>query len=252
MLEDLIKNYIRGDREITFILGELILPRYIVLQKSGRQVVVDLEIKREKALINLDSDISKKFREDLEERHPGKYLREVPVPIEDKKLWNYLCKLYNVEEEKLETGYFLLDYLFLRPGLVVEIDGSLYHTTPNYDKARDSYILLKLGWRTKRLVDYSGEEDYKKFEEEYKNYPPKKIGSTFLFQDTALEYFTKKYEYTIKKIRQLLYEVPDFTVPEISIPFLRIKTLFGKIDREEQNRLCDLFYKLVRIRLRIP
>ncbi len=251
-LRPIIRNRIYTDDEYTFSLGNFRLPKYMYLPGSSKPH--DLFLRRHDAYNTCDSPTSKGFRDDLKVWHPGKYIREFPVPIENKNLWEDLIKKFNVEETKRSTNYFLIDYVFPKKGLCVEIDGSQYHTTPNYDKARDEYIFFMLGWKTYRFKNYSQEHgiDFKRFSEIYKS--GKDINSSGdLFTSTAIDFFEKKIGLDILKgLSVILDEVPsNLYLEPIYFSKNRFNFLIGKNNWIKRSDIQVAFHYLFRNKLEI-
>ena len=254
-LYNVIKNRIYRDDVYTFNLGEFRIPK----------LKYNLFLRRQESLTKNDSILSEYFRKDLGEWHPGTYIREFPVPIEDTALWESLTKKFNVEG-KLSTKYFLIDYAFPNRNFCIEIDGSAYHNTSvNYDKARDEYIYLQLGWKVFRLIDYT-HNDFKTFCDIYKSRIIKSLGIRDLYTDLAVNDYVQRLDSSpsnpdenmrrgkelIKKLSIILSSFPTSVVSEhLYLTRDRLHYLIGKVDRKTLEKIKLLYNYLFGNELRI-
>lgn len=186
MNKELIKSYILGSNYYKFSIENIYtLPKYIYTISSEKKL--DLEyIRNERLGIGKGSSFERSFNYDLSvmigkaiQRKPlYNYIREFPIIIENRDLWNELLDYYNVDkEDKIrDTNYFLLDFFFYNSDTIVEIDSDLHKGREIYDKARDRYIKSTLGIDTLRFYNYG--EDLEK-REEYKNSFRKKIKDSY-------------------------------------------------------------------------
>ena len=142
-------RYLKDNREYSFRLGDFIIPRYITSIKDCK---IDLAKNRRNNL-NQGSSWSPNFRKLLKDYYPSlNNIREFPLLIENRKYWNSLCDQYNVCEKGRNRNYFLADYLFPDYNFIVEIDSQLHD--PNYDIARDNYIVFSFGISILRLYEF--------------------------------------------------------------------------------------------------
>lgn len=122
--------------------------------------VIDLEQNRLQNLLQ-GSAWSPNFKNFLDTRYKSiKYIREFPIIIKNRDLWESLCVKHNLEEDKLGSNYFLADYFIKDYNLIVEIDSQLHEES--YDKARDEYIEIEYGLLTLRFFEY-GRTSYQTF-----------------------------------------------------------------------------------------
>lgn len=139
-------RYLKDNREYSFRLGDFIIPRYITSIKDCK---IDLAKNRRNNL-NQGSSWSPNFRKLLKDYYPSlNNIREFPLLIENR---NSLCDQYNVCEKGRNRNYFLADYLFPDYNFIVEIDSQLHD--PNYDIARDNYIVFSFGISILRLYEF--------------------------------------------------------------------------------------------------
>lgn len=81
-------------------------------------------------------------------------IKKFPIFIQNKSLWKNLVNKYKVETLKQNPAYFVVDYLFTKLNIIIEIDSGMHIPITNYDKARDEYILCEYGISTARLYKY--------------------------------------------------------------------------------------------------
>lgn len=152
MNENIILNYLRDNKTYVFKVGDFILPKKLEALSGNK---IDLELNRSN-ILRKGSFWSPKF-ESYILNYKIRYLKEVPLILEDNKLWEYLCNKYKVPEIFYKTNYFFADYLFLDYKLMVEVDSSLHNT--NYDSARDEYIHRTWGIYTLRFYEFGKYSD---------------------------------------------------------------------------------------------
>lgn len=137
-------------------IGNFYIPKYIVIENS----IISLEDHRNK-LIHQSSKYTSKFEEDInilknkcdiKFNYELNYEKEFPIFIQNKNLWESLKKKYNVEKNRANTNYFVVDYLFYNLNIIIEIDSDLHFN--NYDNARDEYISREYGIKTYRMFNY--------------------------------------------------------------------------------------------------
>lgn len=140
-----------------FRIDRYILPKLLMTTKGK---VIDLEQNRLKSLLQ-GSAWSPNFQEFLDNRYKSvKYIREFPVIIKNRGLWESLCEKHNLEEDKLGCNYFLADYFIKDYNFIVEIDSQLHED--DYDNARDEYMEIEYGLLTRRFYEY-GRTNYQTF-----------------------------------------------------------------------------------------
>ena len=210
----------------TMRIGNFRIPKYIVIGNN----IISLEDHRDK-LIRQDSSWAPKFEGDiniLRNRCKQKfdreldYVREFPVFIQNKNLWETLKKKYNIEKIKQNTNYFVVDYLFYNLNIIIEIDSGFHISSRNYDRARDEYISREYGIYTYRLENYGlNINDIEKLRTilnqcEY-NKIKCNINSKFIINyDTIIsELFKKLYYKSINKVDEIINTYYDKIFPTI-------------------------------------
>lgn len=152
-----IKRYLKRSGRYTFKVDRYILPKLLMTTKGK---VIDLEHNRIQNLLQ-GSAWSPNFKNFLDTRYKSiKYIREFPIIIKNRDLWESLCVKHNLEEDKLGSNYFLADYFIKDYNFIVEIDSQLHEE--DYDKARDEYIEKEYGLVTRRFYEY-GRTGYQTF-----------------------------------------------------------------------------------------
>lgn len=132
-----------------------VIPKYIDHYKISN-LSFNMEVKRE-IYLNQGSKWSPLFRAILKHFYPSiKFDREIPLVIEDRKLWDSLCSKYNVDQDKTKRTFFMVDYIFPYHNLIVEVDSRLHNI--DYDKARDDYIKSVWGFNILRLYEFGKDE----------------------------------------------------------------------------------------------
>lgn len=158
MYIELIRNFVLRNSYYNFNYKNYYFPRHIYTVGGG--IKLDLEIVLNNSLHRSESSYSIKFREDIKSLRKSygifsNYIREFPVIIEDRDLWDNILNYVGVRDKKLEnTNYFLLDFFFQYLGVIVEIDSEYHDNKNNYDIARDIYIKRKFGLDTIRFYKY--------------------------------------------------------------------------------------------------
>lgn len=156
-----LKRYLRRNDRYTFMVDEYRFPKFLISTKNKK---IDLEDNRNQNL-HQSSTWSPNSKNFLDTKHKSvRYIREFPIIIRDRKLWELLCIKYQLGEDKLSRNYFLIDYFMPDFNLLVEIDSQLHEI--DYDKARDDYIRLKYGLETIRFYEY-GRYSYQTFEDNF-------------------------------------------------------------------------------------
>ena len=161
MNKKILRRYLRGNVRYTFKIDEYLFPKYLITSKN---YVIDLERNRQSNLYQ-GSRWSPEFRRFLDTKYKYvRYIREFPIIIRKRKLWKSLCEKYQLDKDKQNRNYFLVDYFMPNFNLIVEIDSQLHNT--EYDKARDEYIQTVFGLETLRFYEY-GKDNYKTFENNF-------------------------------------------------------------------------------------
>ena len=190
---ELIKRYVLGSKRYIDIIEEgYVIPK-LIFGDSGNKIY--LEKIRKNLKENQDSDYSIMFRKDLKilSRNSKmdcslyRYVREFPIIIEDRDLWEILVEQTGIIDKK-DSKYFLLDYFFPYLGLIVEIDSQYHKYRKNYDYARDLYIKNKYGIDTVRFYEYGKDDQQRKlcieeFNKRSKNLYKNKINNWNLVYD---------------------------------------------------------------------
>lgn len=163
MNEKILKEFVRRNPNYSFRLGDYTIPSRLY---STRGNIINLEYNR-KSITDQASEWSPKFRSKYDKflnsipelsRKYISYIQEMPIIIENRNYWNSLCNIYNVDNIKRDTNYFVLDYFFPYLGFAVEIDSNCHNK--NYDIARDKYNKIVCGIDTLRFYQY-GCDKYK-------------------------------------------------------------------------------------------
>lgn len=155
MKKDNILKYVTKSNKYVIYSDLFMIPKYIDHYQITN-LSFNIEIKREKYL-NQGSKWSPLFRAILKHFYPNiKFDREIPLVIENRKLWNSLCSKYNVDKDKTKRTFFVVDYIFPYHNLIVEVDSRLHNI--DYDKARDDYIKSVWGFNILRLYEFGREE----------------------------------------------------------------------------------------------
>jgi very-short-patch-repair endonuclease len=82
------------------------------------------------------------------------FIRQFPFILEERKLWENCCNECGCPY-KIDQGIIFTDIYFPRLNKVIEIDYKITHQDPNYDKARDLYLLRKYGIETCRIYNFN-------------------------------------------------------------------------------------------------
>lgn len=183
MNTDLIKIFAMGCKYYAEEIEQgYIIPTYL-LKEDGSHISILKN--RKDALIANESSFSKKFEEDMEkikneltqEKDFTKYIKEFPVPIMDRELWEEILSKEEVPKtrtELWEKHYILSDYFFYKAKFIVEIDSSYHDEKAIDDRVRDTYMYFKYGLPTYRFYEY-GKSDitrikfYKSIKKNIKN-----------------------------------------------------------------------------------
>lgn len=175
---NLIKQYVMRDNRYTFPLenGLYVLPSFIYLQDGSK---IDIKEGRAKLLKSPKSQYAQKFKDDIIElRNEYKgidkrlltFSLDFPVPIEDPGLWNTILTRYGIPEgEKDIRGkrFFLLNFFFYYPGLIVEIDSDFQERKRLYCRAKDEYLKLIYNLETFRISRYGESVITERYDKEY-------------------------------------------------------------------------------------
>lgn len=193
---ELIKQYVTRNSAYSFTVNEhYCIPTYV---KSSTGEYVDLRNCMSQAIRTGNSKYTRRFKRDLdniiksstkeEELRLFRYSQEFPVPIEDLDLWAKVLYMEHLDikdyPEFHRRRFFLLDFFFFYPGLVIEIDSD-FHDYPGrrrYDQARDRYIKMKYGLETYRIEKYGDSDVLDRYSIEY-------------VRDVILEKTTNNYYY---------------------------------------------------------
>lgn len=155
MRKDNILKYVTKSNDYVIHSDLFMIPKYIDHYQITN-LSFNMEIKRE-IYLNQGSKWSPLFRAILKHFYSNiKFDREIPLVIEDRKLWESLCSKYNVDQDKTERTFFMVDYIFPYQNLIVEVDSRLHNI--DYDKARDNYIKSVWGFNILRLYEFGREE----------------------------------------------------------------------------------------------
>lgn len=159
----LIENFVLSNNYYSKkIEYNYIIPRFII-NNEGNKIYLDKN--REKALLSNNSNFSKKFESDILNM---KYIKEFPIIIEDKNLWNNILNQFGINkiDNIRNTYYFLLDFYLIDYCINVEIDSDFHIGKKAYDISRDTYIKIKYGVDTYRFFEYGSTDSNRK---EYRN-----------------------------------------------------------------------------------
>lgn len=155
MRKDNILKYVTKSNNYVIHSDLFMIPRYIDHYQIPN-LSFNMEIKRD-IYLNQGSKWSPLFRAILKHFYPNiKFDREIPLVIEDRRLWDSLCNKYNVDPDKTKRTFFMVDYIFPYQNLIVEVDSRLHNI--DYDKARDDYIKSVWGFNILRLYEFGREE----------------------------------------------------------------------------------------------
>lgn len=162
MNRDLIKNFVLRNNYYSFYIENYAIPKVLnTINKKN----INIYQKRNESLMRRESSYSKKFYEDIENSLKNSKLynkdlyyhsiKEFPIIIENRELWNNILNYLNIGvESSINTNYFLLDYFFPYIGLCIEIDSDYHNSKKLYDQARDIYIKTYYGIDTIRFDKY--------------------------------------------------------------------------------------------------
>lgn len=156
---NLIKNYVIRDKYYVENIDGYIVPK--VLENN-----INLHSNRKSILFNKDSKYSKNFRKLIDSKLTTEkylnYIREFPIIIENKELWNNILNQFSIpiDDKMRKVNYFLIDYLFPYLGISVEIDSEYHNTRLIYDKARDIYIENMYGIIAYRFYKFGSSDEY--------------------------------------------------------------------------------------------
>lgn len=161
----LISNYVLKNKYyVEMIDGGYIIPRFITSYNGKNRINISLN--REHALLNNNSSFSQKFEQDIL-RHKilsqYQYIKEFPIFIEDKCSWNNALDYFgeDLNSDKRNVNYFLLDFYFPYLGVSVEIDSGYHKSRQSYDLARDTYIKRVYGIETFRFFEYGKDDGHR-------------------------------------------------------------------------------------------
>ena len=170
MNRDLIKNFVLRNNYYSFYIENYAIPKVLnTINKKN----INIYQKRNESLMRRESSYSKKFYEDIENSLKNSKLynkdlyyhsiKEFPIIIENRELWNNILNYLNIGvESSINTNYFLLDYFFPYIGLCIEIDSDYHNGKKLYDQARDIYIKTYYGVDTIRFDKYGENKSLRK------------------------------------------------------------------------------------------
>lgn len=169
----LIRNFVQRSNYYSMDYNNYLIPRFI---RTVGGIQLSMENILSNSLHRQESSYSQKFREDIKSlrksyKRFSEYIREFPIIIEDRCLWNEIANYVGVKDSRLlNTNYFLLDFFFPYLGVIVEIDSEYHDKKRTYDVARDIYIKRKFGLDTVRFYKY-GNNDLERvaFLDKFKN-----------------------------------------------------------------------------------
>lgn len=150
MNNELLFNYLKGNKDYCFCIGQYEFPKKLETISGN---LIDLENNRKDNLLQ-GSKWSPNFKKVLDSEFRGvRYHREFPLLVRDFKAWKHYSLNHNVTDpDKLDRNYFLADYFFPDHNLVVEIDSDMHD--PWYDSARDDYMNVVYGLQVMRLYEF--------------------------------------------------------------------------------------------------
>lgn len=198
MDKELIKQFALSSKYYSFKISNYIIPLFLI-NKSGQKI--NLEFNRSKELSKTSSYLSK-FLNDIKEvksdlqgvdRTLFEYIREFPIIIDDRELWNDILDLYGASKdcEYRNKLYFLVDLFFPISSIFVEIDSNYHDSRLMLDKIRDKYMKCRYGIKTLRFYEYGNSTISRRYDFEY-------------FKDTILKE-SKLYLEKVKYNGSLLY-----------------------------------------------
>lgn len=156
---NLIRNYVIRDKYYVENIGGYIIPK--VLENN-----INLCSNRQSILLNKDSKYSRNFRKFIDSKLTTEkyleYIREFPIIIENRELWNDILDKFSisVNDKMRKINYFLIDYFFPYLGISIEIDSEYHNTRLIYDKARDIYIENVYGIIIYRFYKFGSSDEY--------------------------------------------------------------------------------------------
>lgn len=236
---ELIKQVALRDSRYCFVLenGLYAFPVHIYTEDGTK---INLKENREKQLKNGDSSYSKKFREDIinirkdfknnSAKRLLSFSMEFPIIIQDRRLWNRLLTNEGIPEDDKEfrgRSYFLLDYFFYYPGLVVEIDSDYHDRKRPYDRARDKYLRRKFNLETCRVSKYGESVISERYDREY-------IRDIILEKIRDIEYYSSSSPFPIDSTRFIVSNYIRFN--KGALDFIeRLKRYLGLIFEDYDN-----------------
>lgn len=158
MNRDLIRIHALSNKYYAEEIEEgYIIPSFLYKDDGS---TIDLKGNRNNSKLNSNSSYSTNFKNDLiklqkELNIKLDFIYEFPIII-DKNLWNIILDRLKVDKLNpiRNTNYFLLDILFTKLKICVEIDSSYHDDKLIYDRARDIYLLSKYNITTIRYYEY--------------------------------------------------------------------------------------------------
>lgn len=174
MNKDLIKQFVLSSKYYSFRMNNYLIPSYVI-NKEGQKI--DIEYNRNKELMkssqyvfNFLNDI-KELKSTCSEYPKGlfEYIREFPIIIDDKDLWNCILDLFGASKdcEYRNRLYFLIDVFFPISNKFIEIDSKYHKNRIILDKIRDKYLKCRYGIETIRFYEYGKSTVSRKIDLEY-------------------------------------------------------------------------------------
>lgn len=181
---------------------------------------------------------------------------QFPILIDNPSLWED-CKLrcgLNRWMKDLDgrcywdRQYFVLDFLLPYSQIAIEIDYEVTHPCPEYDKARDLYILKRYGIKTIRYVNYGIKKETsleisrsaRQLLEKISNSPPPKLPNDYLdYGNFILKRFIQSYRIEFDVLEIIRNEV-GWDEKEITIPSTYILSKYYRKAKHQFIRKRDV------------
>lgn len=155
--KEIIRSFVLSNSNLTGRIDyDYVIPKNIK-SKTGRPI--NIISNREEALAKNNSKYSFAFESDIS-NEGVRFIKEFPIVIDDKGLWNEVCSL--ISGEQRDTTYFLLDFYLVDYNLAVEIDSKFHDNRKDYDLERDIYLESRFGIETHRFYEYGKDDNARK------------------------------------------------------------------------------------------
>lgn len=181
----------------------------IMLSNTNKFRLFSLQQSREDRLIN-----SSKQELEFCNYFTG-FIREVPFPILNLKLWNRLLDFYRISKDDKERrrNIHQIDFLFPLASLIIELDSEYHKRRRILDQVRDQYLKLEYGLtvlRNENNMDFINRLD--EINQLISVYNPMQ---TINLQHLSDQYFEAKFRVLLTSFEILISSRPDWNIPRL-------------------------------------